>query len=489
MDEVHSGEGFLDREVPAFGRAEWTAVIAESLVKRDLVALCGRLDVEFPGRRLDSVSELTLADPLAEIVLEGPGPDRDLIVEKIRSSNHSIAERVRQMPLEELEVCIADPSCWPTTVTPARLLWALQTDPRAGARKASGFFKFVRKSAERALREAKGGPPAPKGLGAAAAELKEAAQRLADVTDAERRRAEREGKRVRDLEGQVAALKGEIAERDDKLAARKSELEEARSEAARAGREADSLRSRLKAQPPESWEAERRRLEHELKSLRAELEHEREKSRVAVEAAERRAAGELAAERSRVEEARGRAEAAEKEAAWLRERLKTPVKPPEPPRRDPERVAVFAEVQSLYPHAASLHGRIDYRQLLQRALSGRRAAKVLAYVLDVPGVNSASFKQALQGMGYQVRAKAGREPRLWTAGLEADLKDAARTCGRIVVATANPELATVLAALVAEGVHVTLFSFGGQVPEALRSAASESVTIGSDLLRPLPARS
>lgn len=478
------GEG-----IPAFSHPEWVAIIGESLVKRDLAALCGRLGLDFHGRRPDTLPEFALAEPLAEIVLGGRGHERDLIVEKVRGSNHTIAERVRQRPLEELKEAILEPDLWPSTATPGRMLWALKTDPREAVRELARDFDFVRKEMARFLKKAHKAPRSrPAEIGGAVSELREATERLAEITEAERRRADRDGRKIRDLEEQAAALRREIAERDERLAARKAELEKARGEAARAGHEVEALCSKLKAQPPESWESERRRLEHEVRALGKELEAARDSARAALEAAERQLQERLAAERSQTEEARRRVEAAEKEAAWLREKLKTPVAPPPPPRRDPDRVAIFAEVQSLYPLASARRGRIDYRLILERGLGGRRLGRALAYLLDVPGVDAAPFKLALHSIGYQVRSKPGRDPRIWTPGLEADLRDAARTCGRIAIATANQDLAGVLGGIAAEGVHVTLISFDDPVLGALRPAASEFLPIDEEMLRPLPAR-
>lgn len=479
------GEG-----VPDFLPQEWTFIIGESLVKRDLVSLCGRMGVEFPGRRLESLSEYALAQSLAEIVLDEPGPDRDLILERLRTSNQMVSRQVGEMSAGHLRGAIEEPAAWPQSVTPGRLLWALGSDPRASVRKLTrGLSDFLAVSAAELLKD---GPassrPAP-GLKDAMTEMREATEKLTELASQERRRADRDGRRIRDLEGQVAELRKQAAERDERLAARKSDLEVARGETQKAQRELEAARGRLKAQPPpESWESERRRLEHEVKALASKLEEERASLRTAFEAAERKAQEELAGERSRSESARRDAEAARKESSWLRDKLKTPVPPPAPVARDPERVAVFAEVQSLYYLAVARRSRIDYRQAFERCLQGRRLGRALAYIVEVPGTDPSGFKQMLHGQGFQVRSKPGRHPGVWTSSLEADLRDAARSCGRISICTANSELAGTIGALAAEGVHVTLVSFDDPVVAPLRQAATEFIPIDAAMLMPLPAR-
>lgn len=473
---------------PKFHPHEWTFILGESIVKRDLVSLCGRLGVEFPGRRLESLSEYTLAQSLAEIVLDEPGPDRDLILERLRTSNQMLSDQVRDMTVDHLRGAVQDPAAWPQTASPGRLLWVLGTDMRGGVRKLTLEFSDFLASSRELL---EGGPmPARAGPGFkdAVTEMREATEKLTELASQERRRADRDGRRIRDLEAQVGELRKQAAERDERLAARKSELETARGETQKALRELEAARGRLKAQPPESWESERRRLEHEVKALAAKLEEERAALRAALEAAQRSAQEELAGERSRTESARRDAEAARKETTWLRDKLKTPVPPPAPVPRDPERVAIFAEVQSLYYLAVARRSRIDYRQAFDRCLQGRRLGRALAYIVEVPGTDPSGFKQMLHGQGFQVRSKPGRHPSVWTSGLEADLRDAARSCGRISICTANPELAGTIGALAADGVHVTLVSFDDPVVAPLRQAATEFAPIDAAMLMPLPAR-
>lgn len=466
------GEG-----LPQFSRAEWIAVIADSLVKRDLVSLCGRLGIEFPGRRPDSMSERALAEPLAEIVTSAPGPDRDLVLQRLESSNRMIADRVASLGVEELKEALNDPDRWPRTATPGRLLWALRTDSRAGARRlASDFGEAIGSVDEFLDRLAE---PRPGVRDAVATE------KLSEIASGERRRAER---RIVELEEQAVGLRKQVAERDQRLAARKAELEAAQESARRLDRELEGARGRLKAQPSESWESERRRLTHEVAELRRELAQSQESARRDLEASERRREEEARKEREAGEALRREIEAARKDAAWLREKLKTPVAPPPAAKRDPDRVAVFAEVQSLYFLAVARRSRVDYRQVLERGQGEGRLGRALAYVVDLPGIDAAPFKQVLQGFGFQVRSRPGTDARAWTAGLDTDLRDAARTCGRIAIATANPDLANVLGSLAAEGVHVTLISFEDPRVATLRSAASAFEPIGSDMLRPLPAR-
>jgi uncharacterized coiled-coil protein SlyX len=474
------GEG-----IPEFPFGAWVSIIGESLVKRDLVALCGRLEIEFKGRRLESLPEAVLAEPLARLVLEG-GAEAEQILERVRRANQMLSESVKAKSVDELRDSVGDPDCWPGSVTAGRLMWALAADSRSGVRRLGRHFRDATGVADR-LMAAMDDDEGP-GARGAATEFREAAEKLSEIVSDERRRAERDARRIRSLEEQIAALRQELAERDQRISARKVDLEKSQEQVRRLERELESARAKLKAHPPESWESERKRLLHEVAELRRGVEQAASAARDEREALAGQFEGRLRAESEAAAEAREQAEAARKEAAWLRERLKSPVPAAPPPRRDSDRVAVFAEVQSLYFLARARSSRVDYRQVLERARADGLLGRALAYVVDVPGTQAGAFKQVLQNMGFQVRAKPGIDAGVWTSGLETDLRDAARTCGRIAVATANPRLANVLGELAAAGIVVTLLSVDDPSIAPLRSAASAFVPIGGDMLRPIVSR-
>ncbi len=468
---------------------EWLPIIAESLVKSDLVALCKKLGVSFPGHRMETLDVCTLALPLAEDASSAAPRHRDIVVEWLGRANQMIAEKARGMSVGKLRDAVYDPQLLGRTVTHGRLLWVLRNDPRATARRlADGISSAAREEYRLMPEEPVNAPPADPVVQKAVSEIRDAADRLAALTVGQGKRVERDEKRIESLEAQVDDLKKQVAARDERLAARRTEHDSVRAELSAAESELTALRARLKSQPPESWDSERRRLDHEARSLKKEIEEANAANRSALESAEREWTKRLEAEKLAAEAARREADMARREAAWLREKLKIPVAPPAPPPRDPDRVAVFIETQSLYPLSIARHTRIDYRKVLETCLKGRRLGRALAYVVEVPGTDPSSFKQKLQSQGFQVRARPGRNAGVWTAGLETDLRDAARSCGRLCVATANAELAGAIGAISAEGTPVILVCFDDPSIAPLRAAAGEFIPIDAEMLRPMPAR-
>ena len=93
-----------------------------------------------------------------------------------------------------------------------------------------------------------------------------------------------------------------------------------------------------------------------------------------------------------------------------------------------QRVGVFVDVQNMYYSAKNLHhSKVDYRQLLNIAVQGRKLIRAIAYVIKADVKDEGTFFDALEKIGYQVKGKelqtfaGGAQKGDWDVGLAMDM--------------------------------------------------------------------
>lgn len=161
-----------------------------------------------------------------------------------------------------------------------------------------------------------------------------------------------------------------------------------------------------------------------------------------------------------------------------------------------QRVAVLIDVQNLYHSAKNLYSaRVNFKNLLLEATAGRQLIRAIAYAAKADEPGEASFFDALEKAGIEVRVKDlqvypdGTKKGDWDVGLAID---AVRLCSNvdvIVLVTGDGDFIPLIEYLKALGKHAEIIAFGKTSSFRLKELADEFTDLDSRsdyfLLKPL----
>src|SRR3989338_3727185 len=104
-----------------------------------------------------------------------------------------------------------------------------------------------------------------------------------------------------------------------------------------------------------------------------------------------------------------------------------------------QRVGVFVDVQNLYYSAKNLYNtKVSFREILRAAVRGRKLIRAIAYVIKADVKDESNFFEALENIGYEVRAKdlqvfiGGAKKGDWDVGIAMDAIELAHRLDTIV---------------------------------------------------------
>ena len=79
------------------------------------------------------------------------------------------------------------------------------------------------------------------------------------------------------------------------------------------------------------------------------------------------------------------------------------------PIQKDQRVGVFVDVQNLYYSAKQFYSaKVNFAHVLKKAVAGRSLIRAIAYVIKADIKEEHNFFEALEKIGYDVRAKTCR---------------------------------------------------------------------------------
>ena len=71
-----------------------------------------------------------------------------------------------------------------------------------------------------------------------------------------------------------------------------------------------------------------------------------------------------------------------------------------------QRIGVFADVQNLYYSAKSLYNaKVNFKEVLKDAIKGRQFIRAIAYCIRADIPDEGNFYEALENIGFEVKAK------------------------------------------------------------------------------------
>ena len=149
-----------------------------------------------------------------------------------------------------------------------------------------------------------------------------------------------------------------------------------------------------------------------------------------------------------------------------------------------QRVGVLIDVQNLYHSAKNLYqARVNFREILKLAVSGRNLIRVFAYVVRTKSGEEKPFFEALTKLGIETRVRdlqefyGGLKKADWDVGITIDAVRIAPDIDTIVLASGDGDFLQLVEYLKNQGKRVEIIAFGRSASSKLREAADEFIDI------------
>ena len=153
-----------------------------------------------------------------------------------------------------------------------------------------------------------------------------------------------------------------------------------------------------------------------------------------------------------------------------------------------QRIAVFVDVQNIYYSAKHLYkAKVNFRALLKTAVSGRKLVRAIAYVIKADIKDEESFFDALEKIGFEVKAKdlqvfyGGAKKGDWDVGIAMDAIELAPKIDTVVLVSGDGDFVPLVEHLRrALGCRVEVIAFGGSTSSKLREAVDLFIDLDED---------
>ncbi len=153
-----------------------------------------------------------------------------------------------------------------------------------------------------------------------------------------------------------------------------------------------------------------------------------------------------------------------------------------------QRVAVFIDVQNLYHSAKNLYqARVNFREILKLAVSGRRLIRAFAYVVRTKTGEERPFFDALVSLGIETRIKdlqeyyGGLKKADWDVGIAVDAIKTSPGVDVIVLISGDGDYVSLIDYLKNHGKRVEAIAFGKSTSAKLREEADEFIDLEEDV--------
>ena len=153
-----------------------------------------------------------------------------------------------------------------------------------------------------------------------------------------------------------------------------------------------------------------------------------------------------------------------------------------------QRVGVLIDVQNLYHSAKNLYGaRVNFREILKLAISGRSLIRVFAYVVRTKTGEEKPFFEALTKLGIETRIRdlqefyGGLKKADWDVGITVDAIRIASDVDAIVLASGDGDFLQLVEYLKNRGKRVEIAAFGRSASTKLKEAADEFIDLEKEL--------
>lgn len=153
-----------------------------------------------------------------------------------------------------------------------------------------------------------------------------------------------------------------------------------------------------------------------------------------------------------------------------------------------QKVGVFVDVANMYHSAKNLYkgAKVDFAIILKEAVAGRRLIRAFAYVVKADIKPEKGFFEALERLGYEVRAKElqifpeGAKKGDWDVGLCMDAIRNMEKLDVVVLVSGDGDYTDLLDYLRGRGVRTEVIAFGRTTSNKLVEEADEFLDLDRD---------
>lgn len=143
-----------------------------------------------------------------------------------------------------------------------------------------------------------------------------------------------------------------------------------------------------------------------------------------------------------------------------------------------QRIGVFVDVQNMYYSARNLYNKkVDFKSLLKDVISNRCLIRAIAYVIKADVKDEGQFYEALERMGFEVKAKDiqvfydGTKKGDWDVGIAMDVMRLAPKLDVVVLVSGDGDFTDLLEHAKSLGCRVEVVAFGKSTSHKLIEAA------------------
>ena len=161
-----------------------------------------------------------------------------------------------------------------------------------------------------------------------------------------------------------------------------------------------------------------------------------------------------------------------------------------------QRIGVFVDVQNMYYSARNLYNsKVNFGQILKEAVNNRILVRAIAYVIKADIKEEKNFFEALNKIGYEVKAKdlqtfiGGAKKGDWDIGIAMDTIELAPKLDTIVLVSGDGDYIPLVQHLKrAMGCRIEVMAFTKSSSSKLREEADEFIDLDKDKRRFLISR-
>ncbi|MBW2996644.1 NYN domain-containing protein [Candidatus Woesearchaeota archaeon] len=165
-----------------------------------------------------------------------------------------------------------------------------------------------------------------------------------------------------------------------------------------------------------------------------------------------------------------------------------------------QRVGVFVDVQNLYYSAKNLYNsKVNFTNVLRKVVDGRKLIRAIAYVIRTEAMKEKTFFEALEKIGFDIKAKdlqifhGGHKKGDWDVGIAMDIIELAPKLDVVILVSGDGDFVPLMLHARSAGCKIEACSFGRSASSKLKDTVSmfydldkdkNKYTIRSTLRRP-----
>jgi len=149
-----------------------------------------------------------------------------------------------------------------------------------------------------------------------------------------------------------------------------------------------------------------------------------------------------------------------------------------------QRVGILIDVQNLYYSARNLYGaRVNFREILKLAVSGRSLIRVFAYVVRTKTGEEKPFFEALTNLGIETRVRdlqefyGGQKKADWDVGIVIDAIRIAPSVDTLVLVSGDGDFISLIEYLKNQGKRTEVIALGRSASGKLKEIVDEFIDL------------